>query len=209
MKISFGRRHATSTKPLALTDDGIRLGSRLRAAFEEPHRTILFTGTRGQDGVSTTATQVALALAQMNEGEVLLVDAALRRPSLHRVFEIEPSPGLAEMLAGKATPESAIHVSEFSGLSVLAAGTSHLDAVTLLTSSAYHHFMEDVRRAFVFTVFDSAPVSHFAETALIAPRMDGVVVVAAAGQRTRSEIREVSHVLEGLHVNVLGIALSQ
>jgi capsular exopolysaccharide synthesis family protein len=207
--MTFRRQRAASARPPGVKDDGIVLGTRLKALLADAQRTLLFTGTAERDGVTTVAIQVALALAQMNEGDVLLVDAALRRPSLHETFDLSPAPGLSDVIVRKATLETAIHVSEFACLSVLPCGHSSVEPTSLLTSSGYADFLEDVRRGFRFILFDSSPVVTFPETALIAPRMDGVVLVAASGRRTRSEIREATQLLNGLRANLLGVALSQ
>ncbi|HEY7521655.1 MAG TPA: CpsD/CapB family tyrosine-protein kinase [Methylomirabilota bacterium] len=205
----FRRERRQPSTALTPSDDGIRLAARLQAELGEDHRTLLFTGTAPGDGVTTVARRVAVALAQMNEGEVLLVDAAVRDPAIHEAFGLEPLPGLADVITRKATLEAAVHVSEFPGLSILVAGHSAVDGVSLFTSSGYADFVHEIRRAFRFVVFDSSAIMQCPETALIAARMDGVVLVVAAGRRTRAEIRQAREYLEGLRVNLLGIVLSQ
>jgi capsular exopolysaccharide synthesis family protein len=175
----------------------------------ESDKTLLFTGAAGGDGVTTVATEVGRALAQMSEGGILLVDANLRRPYLHCIFDVARVPGLSDLIAGKADIQSAVHVSGIASISCLPAGTAVDDPVSLLTSTGYSDLMQKLLGLFRFIIFDSSPILQFADTAVIAPRTDGVVVVAAAGRRRRSEVREVKDVLQGLRVNLIGVVLSK
>src|SRR3990172_7113665 len=187
VRIRFGRgRSPQGPGLLGLSEDGIRLGARLRASLTDSDRTLLFTGTAEGDGVTTVATLVARALARMNEGEILLVDGNLRRPRLHEIFEARPVPGLLDVLAGTAPLEASVRPSEIPSLSYLPAGTTDPDPVSLLTSTGFAKLMLELRGLFRFILVDSSPLLQFADTALIAPRTDGVVVVVAGGRRRRA-----------------------
>ena len=208
VRIRFGRgRSPQGPGLLGLSEDGIRLGARLRASLTDSDRTLLFTGTAEGDGVTTVATRVARALARMNEGEILLVDGNLRRPRLHEIFEARPVPGLLDVLAGTAPLEASVRPSEIPSLSYLPAGTTDPDPVSLLTSTGFAKLMLELRGLFRFILVDSSPLLQFADTALIAPRTDGVVVVVAAGRRRRGAVREVTQVVGGLRAKLIGVVL--
>ena len=210
VRIRFGRgRSPQGPGLLGLSEDGIRLGARLRASLTDSDRTLLFTGTAEGDGVTTVATLVARALARMNEGEILLVDGNLRRPRLHEIFEARPVPGLLDVLAGTAPLEASVRPSEIPSLSYLPAGNTDPDPVSLLTSTGFAKLMLDLRGLFRFILVDSSPLLQFADTALIAPHIDGVVVVVAAGRRRRGAVREVTQVVGGLRAKLIGVVLSE
>ena len=192
---------------LRLSEDGLRLGARLRASLTDSDRTLLFTGTAEGDGVTTVATRVACALSRMNEGEILLVDGNLRRPRLHEIFDAMPVPGLFDVLAGTATLDAAVRPTEIASLSYLPAGNTEPDPASLLTSTGFAKLMLELRGLFRFIIVDSSPLLQFADTALIAPHTDGVVVVVAAGRRHRGAVREVTQVVGGLRAKLIGVVL--
>jgi capsular exopolysaccharide synthesis family protein len=207
MESFVSSKSSSRPEPLRLSEDGIRLGARLRAALADDGKVLLLTGVAGQDGVTAVATQIGLALAQTNEGDVVLVDGNWRRPCLHEIFDVARAPGLSELIMGKATIENAIHVSELPSLSCLTAGTV-VDPAPLLASPGYANLMRELRGLFRFIVLDAPPLRQFADATLMAPRADGVVMVAAAGRRRRSDVLDVKQALDGLRVNLLGVVLA-
>jgi Mrp family chromosome partitioning ATPase len=121
---------------------------------------------------------------------------------------VERVPGLSELFLKKTDIESAVRVSEIPSLFVLPAGSPLAAPLSLLASTGYADVMQALRRLFRFIVLDGPPVLGFADTALIAPRAGGVVLVVAAGERRRSEVREIKRILDGVAVKLLGIVLS-
>jgi capsular exopolysaccharide synthesis family protein len=201
------RRGSTVDDDLRATESAVSLAARIRTAFGEDGRILLFTGATAGDGVSTVTSQVALALAQMEQGPVLVVDANLRRPSLGDVFGVEPGPGLSDVILKETSLEEAIRVTERPMLSILPVGTTPVDPVRLFTSAGWMETLGTARSRFRFTLLDSAPLLGFADTTLIVPGVDGVVVVVAAGARRRGELREVEETLAGLRARLLGVVL--
>lgn len=194
--------------PLRVPEDAVRLAARLRVACTTPEKVILFTGAATGDGVSTIVSRIGIALAQMEQGPVLLVEANVRAPSLHVTFEVTPVPGLSDVIAKKASVDEAIHATEVPGLFVLPVGEAVADPVALLTPAGYSGVMRTLRGKFPLVLVDSPPILESVEATLIAPHVDGVVIVIAAGKRRRAEVREIKRVLDGLRIQIIGVVLS-
>jgi capsular exopolysaccharide synthesis family protein len=192
-----------------LGEDAVRLAAQLPRLVEKPQRTILFTSARRSQGVSTVASQVALALALMGEDRVVVVDANLRAPEMHEKFRVRRAPGLAEAVGGKTPVESCIAPTGVPGLSVMPAGAEAGDALALLISEPCERVFQGLRDRYSFVIIDVPPMLEHPEAAVVAARTDGVVVVARAGRSTRTDHQEVARALSGLGVAHLGVVLSR
>ena len=200
---------AASGNRTAVSDAAIRLAAKLRASFSPGHKVIVFTSAVSGEGVTETAGQVAHALTQMEQGPILLLDANLRFPSLHSKFKIHQIPGLSDLISKQAKLEETVFPTDVAGLSLLPAGVAAEDSLALLSSAEWPSLLQVLRERFQFVIVDSASVLQFADIALIAPRADGVVIVMAAGERSRQELLQTKRMLDGLKANLLGVVLSE
>lgn len=190
-----------------VSEDGICLAARIKASCFEMDRSIVVTGAMDGEGASTIAAQIAVSLALMREGRVLLLDANLRSPSLHLRFDVQQTPGLSDVIQGKATLRDAIVGTEIPGLSLLPAGNIVVDFRSLLLSEQCSHIISAARQHFRFVIIDSPPMLKVADTALVATRADGVVLVVSADVRRKSEVAEMKQILDGLKAKVIGTVL--
>jgi capsular exopolysaccharide synthesis family protein len=197
-----------SAARFAVSEDSIRLAARLQASAGDG-QLILFTGTHEKDGVSTVATQVALALVQSGVRPVLLIDANMYVPSIHKVFNLAPEPGLAQLLKGTVPAGGAVRDLSGDDLWVLPAGGRIKDSASLFSSAAFSEFFAAIRKQFRFVVVSSPPILDHAESVVIAGRSDGVVMVLAAGSRTRADLRRIKDELDGVKAHLLGAVLSR
>jgi protein-tyrosine kinase len=139
------------------------------------------------DGKTVTAVNLAIALAIKRQGRTLLIDADLRRSSIHKRLEIPAGPGLADILAGTCSFEKAVvQVEQFPSLYVLPAGEPASDPTELLDSSAWRELTIRVRSEFAHVILDCPPVDIVADYDLISPACDGVVVVVRPDRTDRS-----------------------
>ena len=205
----MGAQNDKGRYSLPISEDAVRLAARLKASFTDSDKMILFTGAVEREGVSTVAAQVAIALAQMDLGPVLLLDANLHAPSLHASFKVEQIPGLSDLIEKKAILEEAIHSTQFSLLSILPVGSTTVNSLSLFSSAGCSLLMEALRERFRFVIIDSSPILKFVDTTLLTSRFDGVVIAIAAGERRQSEVFEVKRILDGLRANIIGIVLCE
>jgi len=144
---------------------------------KQPHLIVVSSPSPG-DGKSVTAVNIAGALSLKSEGQVLLVDADLRKSALHLQLGLPASPGLTDVLKGTCTLEEAIvHIQEFPNLFVLSCGTPAANPVELLDSASWKELCARLRHLFRYVVLDSPPVGAVADYDLIQALCDGVILV--------------------------------
>jgi protein-tyrosine kinase len=141
-------------------------------------RLIVISSPDSGDGKSVTAINIAGALALKSEGQVLLVDADLRKSTIHAQLGLPESPGLADILAGDCTLEEAlVHTREFPNLYVASAGTPPGNPVELLDSARWRALCGKFRDMFRYVIIDSPPVGTVADYELIQAVCEGVILV--------------------------------
>jgi capsular exopolysaccharide synthesis family protein len=141
-------------------------------------RCIVLTSASQGDGKSVTAFNLAAALSLRVNTSTVLIDADLRRSSIHKQLGFPISPGLAGVLEGKNTlQDSLISVKEIPGLTVLAAGESAVSPVDLPDSPQWKRLCSELKQRFDYVVIDSAPAAVVADFDLVQKECDGVILV--------------------------------
>ncbi|MBV8639499.1 MAG: polysaccharide biosynthesis tyrosine autokinase [Candidatus Eremiobacteraeota bacterium] len=195
-------------KALAL-ESFLQLVTNIKYATDQPLRSLAVLSPMQGDGKSTTALNIALALNEM-EGKVLLVDADLRRPSLHAKLRISNERGLSDVLVGRASIESAIQVDEKSRLAVMTSGTAAPNPIKLLESQNFDRLLEKLYEQYETVVFDAAALVGNVDSAVLARRVTGTVLVVSQGS---TDLREASTAMRRLSRmgvrNVLGFVLNR
>jgi capsular exopolysaccharide synthesis family protein len=177
-----------------------------RAENGRAFRTIIVTSPNKGDGKSLTAGNLALTMAQEFQQRVLLLDADMRRPSVHRLFGISETPGLSDVLMGGATlDEALVSLSEYR-LTVLPSGIIPTHPAELLGSAAMRRVLDTLRSRFDRILVDMPPVAPLADVAIASPLMDGVLMIVRAGVTPKPAIERA---LSGLDMSkVLGLVLN-
>ncbi|MEX2246005.1 MAG: Wzz/FepE/Etk N-terminal domain-containing protein [Dehalococcoidia bacterium] len=210
--IPFGVRWKYPPPPVS--PDYRLLATKLRTAVLDQHRkSLLFTSSRPEEGNTTVATYAAMAMAQAGL-RVLLVDANLNRPDLHRLFNLPLAPGLYNFIstnglrAMKPMEEAAaaaIQASPVPRLSVLTAGNKMNDPSEVLASVEMREILEHLKREWDAVVIDGASMATSAGSAVLASVVDAVVLVAAEGQASSRSVEETVAELNSLGGHPLGL----
>ena len=147
----------------------------------EASRTFLITSAGPTEGKSTVLTNLAAVMAQAGQ-RVLVVDSDLRRPRLHRVFDIDNTKGLSSYLVGW-TPDldDAIFTTDIAGVQFMPSGPIPPNAAELLDSQRMQQMLEDLSARFDVILMDSPPLLAVADAAILARMASGVVMVVEAG----------------------------
>jgi capsular exopolysaccharide synthesis family protein len=170
-------------------------------------RAIIITSPAKGDGKSLTAANLALTMAQEFQQRVLLIDADLRRPTLHRLFGVAEGPGLTDILMGAAEVNQALVSLPEHHLTMLPAGTPPSHPAELLGSAAMRRTLDTLRTRFDRILIDMPPVAPLADLHIVAPMADGVLMIVRAGVTPRPAIERA---LSGLDVTkVLGLVLNE
>jgi capsular exopolysaccharide synthesis family protein len=171
-------------------------------------RTILITSASPRDGKSTTSALLATTHAQQGK-KTLLIDGDLRRPSIDRIFGINSTSGLSNVVLGETTWRDAkLPVERVPNLDILPAGPPSHRAVEMV-GAAIETILDETSRDYSLIIIDSAPIMNFAEPLQIATLVDGVVLVSVAGETNRKSLSNVIARLQRLRANVLGLVLNK
>lgn len=171
-------------------------------------RTLAVTSSQPLEGKSTTAMALARGLASVGT-RVLLIDADMRNPSVHRALGIEAGKGLSNLLTGHSELHEVVRQSETRGLSILTAGPIPPNPAELLASDGLDRVIKAALEQFDHVVFDSPPVLGLADAPLIARAMEGTVFVIEAGRTRSSQARHALDRLIAVRAHILGAVLTK
>ena len=170
-------------------------------------RSLLITSATPEDGKSTIVANLALALAKSGR-RVLAVDADMLIPTLHRVFGLSNAAGLSNVLTGEALLSDVVQESQFPGLHVLTSGPPVQDRTALLDSPAAKHTIKQALAQFDVVLIDSPALLAVADAAVLAPLVDGVVLVVRRARSNRETVQDACKVLTGVKVDPAGVIMN-
>ncbi|WP_370332373.1 polysaccharide biosynthesis tyrosine autokinase [Mycolicibacterium hippocampi] len=172
-------------------------------AVDNPPRVIVVTSSVPSEGKSTTAINVALALAEADHN-VVLVDGDLRRPTLHRYLDLVGTVGFSTVLSGGATLDEALQKTRFPGLTVLTSGAIPPNPSELLGSMSAKRLLTELRSQFDYVIVDSTPLLAVTDAAILAAGADGVLIMVRFGQTKREQLTHAVGSLESVGAPLLG-----
>jgi succinoglycan biosynthesis transport protein ExoP len=180
----------------------------LLGSFDRQYRSLLVTSAAPGDGKTTTAANLATAHAEQGK-RTLLIDGDLRRPSVHRNFNLPSVVGLSNVLLGEIPwRDAVVKVEGLEDLHILAAGPPSRRASDLI-GRGLSEVLEEASSEYDLVVIDAPPLLGFAEPLQMATAVDGVIVVARAGQTSRKAVASVLATLTRLRAKVVGLVLNQ
>jgi len=173
-----------------------------------PPKVIMVTSALPQEGKTTTSINCAVVLAQKGI-RVLLIDADLRRPSIHKTLGMGPRSGLSNVLTGSATLQQAITRSPtLPNLDVLPAGTPPPNPAELLASANMRDVLQELRGQYDHIVVDTPPTLSVTDAVVLSPRADAIVLVIRSGQTTKQALRRSRDILMQVNAKVSGVLLN-
>lgn len=158
---------------------------------------VLVTSPGRGEGKSLTAANLALTTGQDFQTRICLIDADLRTPRLHKLFGVADTPGLADVLSGGATLAEALIAFENPRIVLLPAGQPPSHPAELLGTTAMRRTVEALRTQFDRVIIDAAAVTPLADIGILAPLVDGVLLVVRAGVTTKPAIQEAVAAIPG------------
>lgn len=179
----------------------------LRLAAVESVRAVMITSAVEGEGKTSLACHLATSLARAGR-QTLLVDCDLRKPSVHKLFDVPGSPGLAEVLLGEAGPGDAIRLSGIDGLAILPAGRPNPAAIQALAFPETRDLFDRLKERYDFVVVDTAPVLPVADTLLVGQYIDGVIYSVLRDVSRIPKVQAARERLRSLGVRVLGAVMT-
>ena len=175
--------------------------------IDRPIRTVLVTSSNPGEGKSTSVANIAITFAQMGT-KTLLVDTDLRRPVLHAIFNHHRTEGLTNVLVGKISLDEGIKPTKIDNLYLLCSGTLPPNPSELLASNAMGQLLQQASARFDILLFDSPPVIAVTDAAVLATKLDGVVLVIKSGETNKDAIFRSRILLENVNAKIFGVLVN-
>lgn len=171
-------------------------------------RSLLVTSASAEEGKSTTLANLAVTIAQSGK-RVILVDADLRRPTLHQIFGLKNNAGLTDMVrddAALANPP--LQETTVANLQVLTSGQQPPNPAEILGSKRMSEILTALLERTDMVLFDAPPVLVVTDAAVLSSKVDGVLLVISAGKTKRENARKAQSQLEKINARVIGAVLN-
>ena len=206
---TLARKLITVVDPKAVVSEQFKT-IRTNINFSMPDKdlkTLLITSSTPSEGKSTVSSNVAVVFAQ--EGKrVLLVDADMRKPTVHHTFKLNNTCGLANVLTRQATIDDAINESVVEGLQVMTSGPIPPNPAELLTSQMMTTMMQELARRYDVVIFDAPPILSVTDAQILSNKCDGTILVVNAGVAEKAGVVKAKEALTASQANILGVVLN-
>jgi capsular exopolysaccharide synthesis family protein len=170
-------------------------------------KSILITSACPKEGKSTVAGNLALSFAQ-NGKKVIIVDCDLRKPSIHRKFDISNLCGYSEVMIGKETLEHSIQKYK-SQINILPSGEIPPNPAEMINSMTMSYLLDELKSEYDIVIIDSPALEIFADSQILSTKVDGTILVVKAGESKIESVKEAKNLLNKVGANILGIVINQ
>ncbi len=175
---------------------------------ERELRSILVTSAGPREGKTSTCVNVGATMA-MSGSRILLVDSDMRRPRLHKIFDMTNDRGLTNLVMDpERTIASVVKDSGIENMDVLCSGPLPPNPSELLHTKGFRATLDRLLAAYDRIIFDSPPVGAVTDAQILGQQIDGAIIVVRAGETTRVMLRKAARLLSDVNVNILGALLN-
>ncbi|MDI1277310.1 MAG: chain length determinant protein tyrosine kinase EpsG [Methylobacter sp.] len=175
--------------------------------FNEKNKALAVISVTPGDGGSHLAANLAVVFSQLGE-KTLLIDANLREPVQHKIFNLTESRGLSDILAGRSAPDIATKIESFVDLTVLGAGTTPPNPQELLNRSNFTDFMRQAVAGYDAVIVDTAPAAETSDALAVASRCGGAILVARLNQTRLAKLKNIQDQLTISGVQIVGAVVN-
>ena len=202
-------RSDVDVKQQVFVESFLQLVASLNYASDTALRSVSITSPLPGEGKSTIAYNAAIAVAEIRP-RVLLIDADMRRPTLHERLGMTRRNGLSDVLIGTMSLAEAVRRAPLSGLDVMTCGTATPNPIKLLQSERFERMLDEARRSYSLVIVDGPALNTVFDGAVIASKTDGTVLVVSSGE---TEVKQMRRALYRLTTSkaksVLGVVLNR
>ncbi|HET9952696.1 MAG TPA: CpsD/CapB family tyrosine-protein kinase [Candidatus Eisenbacteria bacterium] len=184
----------------------------LQALWSDPanreRKSFMVTSAGRGEGKSTTCALMGIVAARIFRRRTVVIDADLWRPTMHRALGVSFRPGLADLLAEKASIDAVIRPTLLPTLSVIPAGAASMPIAQLFNEEVFANVIARCREQFDLVLVDSAPMVPVVEPVMMAQHIDGIVIVALAGRTPLNLVRRLKQITTPFRERVVGVILN-
>ncbi len=179
----------------------------IHVARSGSHRVVMIASALPGEGKTSLASHLATSLARSGQ-KTLLIDADLRSPAIHRLFDLTPNPGLSELLRGEATFDDVIVSTAVEELKVITAGKCDSQTLRILSQGGLGGLFARLKEQYDFVIVDSSPILPVADALIIAQQVDAVLFSILADVSRKTKILAAHQRIAALGVKVLGAVVT-
>ncbi len=204
---SYNKSELLSENSSMLMNDAYgELRTNLKFLLSDGKKVVAFTSANAHEGKTTTCLNTAIDFARAGH-KVVVLDMDMRRPRVHRYFDVPASPGLSDKL-GNFVKQCPILPTEYENLFVVPVGTLPPSPPELLMASEFDSVIAELKREFEYIFIDTTPINVVKDIAIIATMLDGVVFVVRENATTMEEVKHGVENLTRVKARILGFILN-
>lgn len=214
---SFDGKDISGTRPMITSEDRKctmaeayrSIGTYIQfSSAVKPPKTMLVTSARKGEGKTTTAINTAIIMAH-SCGKGLIIDADMRKPDLHKMFDVDPGDGLSSFLTGNIEfGNNLIKKTKIANLDIIPAGIIPPNPSELLSSYRMKDLMNGLFTLYSFIIIDAPPLLGMSDSLILSTLTDGVIIVVRAGETPKDLVAQSKKLLCGVNAKVLGVVLN-
>lgn len=178
------------------------------ASREQGSKIIMISSAEKNDGRSTTAAYLSLALAESGK-KTILIDCDLRNSNIHNMFGLENDKGLVDFLSGVIDFKDAVKATKQNNLAIVTSGAVTSNYAELLVSSKFNDFLEKLKEDFDYIIIDTPPITESSDAQALSKYADGSVLVVRDGQTERKTAIKAKDILKKANANIIGVFLNK
>lgn len=192
------------SSPVAEQYRTIRTNIQFASSADQHVKTLVVTSSGPSEGKSLTAANLAAVFAQTGQ-KTLLVDADLRKPTIHKTFQLSNKAGLSTVLSTGASPEETAQKTAVENLSILTSGPKPPNPSELLGSAKMTQIMGEARELFDIIIFDMPPVVTVTDAQIMSSKADGTLLVVRENWTRKDALSKAKELLDLVNARVLGV----
>ncbi|MEA2031090.1 MAG: CpsD/CapB family tyrosine-protein kinase [candidate division Zixibacteria bacterium] len=172
------------------------------------HKAILITSAELAEGKSTICSFLALSAARQKKMKTLLIDADIRRPSIHKFFSMQREGGLTEILSGNLNAAEAVKHTDIEQLHIITAGKHNQQPSDFFDAEAIGRLISEMKFYYDMVLVDCAPVLPVSDPMLLASKLDSIILVIKAGKTQKEVVERAINILGSNSNSILGVVLN-
>jgi len=171
-------------------------------------KSIMITSSLPLEGKTITCGNLAITLASSGEKKVVLVDCDLRKPDIHKIFNVSRSPGISDIINGKCSVNDILKAPAFGNLYILPSGSEISNVYELLRCREMRELFDALKPSFDYVIIDTPPVMPVFDSRILGGMCDAVILVARCGATSKKTAKEAFNLLDTTHSKPIGCILT-